>query len=95
MKASEDARKLAKKWHSQGKTPSDIGNLLGRDTSSVTRWLCVQKPIKKQGRPCSLTAAQVDFLEKKLDHMIIAANGQRAITIQDLKKAAQCKGILP
>ena len=88
---SEDERKLAKKWYSQGKKPSEIGNLLGRDTSSVTRLLCLQKPVKKQGRPCSLTTAQVDFLEKKLDQMIVAANGQRTVTVQDLKKAAKSK----
>ncbi|CAE7464626.1 Ikbke [Symbiodinium natans] len=97
-KMSENERGLAKKWYSQGKKPSEIGELLGRDTSSVTRLLCLQKPVLKQGRPCSLTMAQVDFLEKKLDDMIVKANGQRTVTVQDLKKTtktkASCRSIL-
>lgn len=88
---SADERKWAKNWYSEGKQPSEIADLLGRDTSSITRLLCLQKPVKKQGRPSALTKAQVDFLERKLDQMIVKADGQHTVTVEMLQKAAKVK----
>ena len=88
---SADERKWAKTWCSEGKEPSEIADLLGRDTSSITRLLCVQKPVKKQGRPSALTKAQIDFLECKLDQMIVTADGQHTVTVEMLQKAAKIK----
>ena len=88
---SADERKWAKTWYSEGKQPSEIAGLLGRDTSSITRLLCVQKPVKKQGRPSALTKAQIDFLERKLDQMIVKADGQHTVTVEMLQKAAKIK----
>ncbi|CAE7938979.1 unnamed protein product [Symbiodinium necroappetens] len=88
---SADERKWAKTWYSEGKQPSEIAGLLGRDTSSIARLLCVQKPVKKQGRPSALTKAQIDFLERKLDQMIVKADGQHTVTVEMLQKAAKIK----
>ena len=95
---SADERKWAKNWYSQGNQPSEIASMLGRDTSSITRLLCVQRPVKKQGRPSALTKAQIDFLERKLDQMIVKADGRHTVTVEMLQKAAKihasCRTIL-
>ena len=40
----------------------EIAELVGRGASSSIRLLCLQKPVKKQGLPSTLTKIQVDFL---------------------------------
>ena len=50
-KMSEEQRELARDRKSRGTKSSEIAELLGRDTSTMTRVLCMQKQPKKQGRP--------------------------------------------
>ena len=40
----------------------EIAELVGRGASSSIRLLCLQKPVKKQGLPSTLTKIQVEFL---------------------------------
>ncbi|CAE7255135.1 F52C9.6 [Symbiodinium natans] len=89
MTASE--RELAQRWYSEGKPPSAIAELLGRDSSTLTRLLCMQKVAQKQGRPAALTNAQVDMLERRLDELIVKADGQSTITVDKLRKATKVK----
>jgi transposase len=91
QKMTDEERKWAKEWYAQGKSPSAIAELLRRDVSTITRLLCMQKVVKKQGRPCALTVPQVDLLERRLDQMIVKANGTRTITVAALKKATKVK----
>ena len=90
-KMSEEQRELARDWYSRGKKPSEIAELLGRDTSTMTRLLCMQKEPKKQGRPKALTTAQVDLLERRLDELIVKVDGTTTITVETLKKATKSK----
>ncbi|CAE7522337.1 F52C9.6 [Symbiodinium sp. CCMP2592] len=90
-KMSEEQRELARDWYSRGKKPSEIAELLGRDTSTMTRLLCMQKQPKKQGRPKALTTAQVDLLERRLDELIVKVDGATTITVETLKKATKSK----
>ncbi|CAE7231400.1 F52C9.6 [Symbiodinium sp. CCMP2592] len=90
-KMSEEQRELARDWYSRGKKPSEIAELLGRDTSTMARLLCMQKQPKKQGRPKALTTAQVDLLERRLDELIVKVDGATTITVETLKKATKSK----
>jgi len=91
VKMTEKERALAQRWYDEGKSPSTIAELLDRDTSTLTRLLCKQEAAKKQGRPSALTKAQVDYLERKLDQMIVKADGQKMITVEALQKATKTK----
>ena len=90
-KLSDDERRLARKWYSEGKKPSEIAGLLDRDTSTLTRLLVMQIAKKMQGRPPMLTKADIDYLERTLDKMIVDANVKKTITVHTLKKATKCK----
>ncbi|CAE7511472.1 F52C9.6 [Symbiodinium pilosum] len=89
VKMTEEERSMARHWYSEGKSPSEIASLLDRDASTLTRLLCKQQPAKRQGRPCALTDAKVDYLERKLDEMIVKADGQKVVTVEALKKATK------
>ena len=66
-KLSAEEQRLASKWSwEQGKPPSEIASLLDRDKSTLTRFLVKQVSRKKQGRPCVLTNANIDFLERRV-----------------------------
>lgn len=92
-KLSADEIRLATEWYKKGKgkAPSEIATLLGRDKSVLTRLLVKQVPRKKQGRPLGLTGSQVDFLVRRLDEMIVKANGRYHVTAAMLKRSARCK----
>ena len=90
-KMTSEERRLAQEWYSQNKKPSEIAELLNRDTSTLTRLLCMKKAAKKQGRPEALTDAAVDLLERRLDELIVKADGRRTVTADWLMKATKCK----
>ena len=66
-KLSAEEQRLASKWYwEQGKAPSEIAGLLGRDKSTLTRLLVKQVSRKKQGRPPVFAEADIDLLERRL-----------------------------
>ena len=88
-KLSDDEIRLAKTWFEDCVEPSEIAERLGRDKSTITR-LCVKMvPRKKQGRKKTLSEAQVDFLEHRLDQLIKKAKGQYHITSHTLKRSTR------
>ena len=76
---SEEIR-LATKWWEEQLEPSEIAERLGRDKSTITRLLVAQVERRKQGRPKALTEAQVDFLVRRLDQLIVSAKGRWHVT---------------
>lgn len=90
-KLSPDEIRLAESWYSEGKRPSEIAELLGRDKSALTRLLCLQRARLPQGRPPLLQKPQVDLLQRRLHELIVKANGEKTVTVAALKKATKCK----
>ena len=84
---SEEQRELAR----DRTKSSEIAELLGRDTSTMTRGLCMQKQPKKQGRPKALTTAQGDLLERQSGELIAKVDGTTTITVETWKKATKSK----
>ena len=83
---------LAKKWCVEdGESTATIAERLGRDQSTITRLLVKRKARKSQGRPPVLTAAVVDNLEKRLNDMVVKADGKCEVTVAMLKKSSRCK----
>ena len=91
---SEEELRLAKKWKSEDKKPSEIAELLGRDKSTINRNLKRRRPRKKRGRRNLLTEVQVDALVEKLKDMIVTAKGRWEVTAAMLKRSARCKASL-
>ena len=81
---------LAKAWFvNDGEKPSEIARRLGRDKSTITRLLIKRRPRNAQGRKRLLTAAAVDKLEKKLEEMILKADGRHNVTVAMLKRSSR------
>ena len=91
-KLSSEELRLAKKWYFEDKKkPGEIAVLLGRDKSTLTRTLVKQVPRKKQGRPRVLSEADVDFLERRLDELIVKSMGKYHVTAALVRRSARCK----
>ncbi|CAE7818266.1 Ikbke [Symbiodinium sp. CCMP2456] len=75
----------------RNKKPSEIAELLNRDTSTLTRLLCMKTAAKKQGRPEVLSDAEVDMLERRLNQLIVKADGRSTVTVEAPMKATKCK----
>ena len=80
-KLSKEEIRLAEMWHKDdGMEPSEIGQLLRRDKSTITRLLVKRDLRKKDGRPQLLDVVAVDELIARLDHMIVVADGQYEVS---------------
>ena len=91
-KLSPEEQRLAKTWFcTDGKTPRDIAALLNRDKSTLTRLLVKQTIRKKQGRPPVLTEADIDFLERRLHHLIVKSMGKYHVTAAMVKRSTRSK----
>ena len=91
-KMSSEELRLAQQWYDEdGKSPLEISELLRRDKSTITRHLVKRTPKKRDGRPRSLTASDVDALESLLVSMIKRANRQYEVTLEILRKEAKCR----
>ena len=91
-KMCEKEVSLAKKWYVEdGESSATIAQRLGRNQSTITRLVVQRKKRRTQGRPPALTVAAVDRLEKRLDDMIIKADGQYEVTVSMLKRSARCE----
>ena len=90
-KISEEELRLAKKWFAAGVTPADIAERLGRDKSTVTRRCVKMLGRKRQGRKKALSEAQVDFLERRLEQLIVKAKGRYHVTAKMFKRSTRMK----
>lgn len=74
---SLDEVRLATSWYEDEKlAPAEIAERLGRNKATITRLLVKKVDRKRQGRPVALTDAQVDFLEHRLNELIVKADGK-------------------
>ena len=71
--------------------PSEIGELLRRDKSTITRLLVPRMERKKDGRPRLLKEDAIDELVAHLDHMIVTADGKYEITVDKLRRKARVR----
>ena len=90
-KLTPEELNVAKQLYAKDMDPSEIAALLGRDKSTLTRRLCLRKPLTKQGPRTSITEAQVDKVEKRLDEMIVKANGEKPVTIAQVMRSCRLK----
>jgi hypothetical protein len=83
---------LANDWYNRDSIqPSEIARRLKRDKSVITRHVIKKIQKKKQGRPAALTKAQVDFLEKTLNEMIVKADTETFVTAKMLRRRTRVK----
>ena len=81
---------MAKMWHKEdGMDPSEIGDLLRRDKSTMTRLLVKRTERKTDGRPQLLDDDAIDALAAHLDHMIVTADGKYEDTADKLRRHAR------
>ena len=86
-KLVQDEIRLAKMWHEEDDMPpSDIAQLLRRDKSTMTRLLVQRRERKKDGRPKLLDSAKIDEVVACLDHLIVTADGQYEVTVDQLRR---------
>ena len=82
--------------HQEGKSPSEIAKLMGRDLSGICRRLqrtkpSVAKSIAPVGRPPALSPAMVDKLVRTAEHMIRHANAKYQVTIKMVMASLKLK----
>ena len=81
---------MAKLWHKEdGMDPSEIGDVLRRDKSTMTRLLVKRTERKTDGRPQLLDDDAIDALAAHLDHMIFTADGKYEDTADKLRRHAR------
>ena len=87
---SPEGQRLASKWYwEHRKAPSEIAGLLGRDKSTLTRFLVKQVSRKKQGRPPLLSEADMDVFERRLHELIVKSMGKYHVTAAMLKRSSR------
>ena len=80
-KLTDEEIRLARMWFSGGgMDASEIGGLLRRDKSTLTRLLVMNNERKKEGRPLILDDDAVDKLVSLLDFMVVSASARTAGT---------------
>ena len=83
---------MAKLWHKEdGMDPSEIGDVLCRDKSTMTRLLVKRTERKTDGRPQLLDDDAIDALVAHLDHMIVTADGEYEVTVDKLRRHARVR----
>ena len=96
---SEEAKVLIRSlYHDHGEEPSEIGEKLGRDQSTICRILfTARKKPGKVGRPRALSDAQVDRLAKKTQELVQKnekRTPKRDVTKKQIKHSARVKASL-
>lgn len=87
---SQVERALAFKWLKEGKVPSDIADLLGRDKGTISRQLAKPKStVPRLGRKKVVTEAHYERLQKALDALIAQAKAQKEVTLAMVKTRAR------
>ena len=82
---------VAKQLYAKDMDPSKIAALLGRSKSTLARRLCLRMPLTKQGPRTSITKAQVDKVEKRMDEMIVKANGEEPVSVAQVMRSCRLK----
>ena len=90
VRFSQVERALAFKWIKEGKSPTDVADLLGRDKGTISRQLAKPKDTVPQlGRKKELTEADYEKLEKGLDELIKKAKAESEVTLFMVKARAR------
>ncbi|CAE8720920.1 unnamed protein product [Polarella glacialis] len=89
---SGEEKEFLAKWHEEGKTPTEIAELLGRDLSSVFRHvkaMSSKKKAKPVGRPPSLSSKEVDRIVSKAKDLIKVADSKYQVTASMIRPGAR------
>ena len=87
---SQVERALAFKWLEDGKVPSDIADLLGRDKGTISRQLAKPKnAVPRLGRKNVVTEAHYGRLQKALDALVAKAKAEKEVTLAMVKTRAR------
>jgi hypothetical protein len=82
--------RLVKMWHKEdGMYPSEIGDVLRRDKSTMTRLLVKRTERKTDRRPQLLDDDAIDALVAHIDHIIVTADGKYEVTVDKLRRHAR------
>lgn len=88
---------LARRLQAQDKSVSEIARILGRDKGTVSLQLNAASSStssarkRKSGRQPALTAARIDRLESKVNHMTKIADAEYQVTVKMIKQALGLK----
>ena len=84
--------RLAKMWFNEDEmTPAEIGKLLRRDKSTMTRLLVKQDERLSRGQPKAMSSDEIDSLVGVLNRMLVEANGEYEVTAAMLRREARVK----
>lgn len=89
---SDEEKEFLAKWHEEGKTPTEMAELLGRDLSSVFRHvkaMSSKKKAKPVGRPPSLSPKEVDRIVSKAKDLIKVADSKYQVTASMIRTGAR------
>ncbi|CAE8608797.1 unnamed protein product, partial [Polarella glacialis] len=89
---SGEEKEFLAKWHEEGKTTTEIAELLGRDLSSVFRHvkaMSSKKKAKPVGRPPSLSSKEVDCIVSKAKDLIKVADSKYQVTASMIRTGAR------
>ena len=79
---SQEEVRLARQWYLvDNLSPKDNATRLGRDKSTLTRFLVKRAPRKPRGRKQLLSEATRSRIETKLKELVQAADGKHEITV--------------
>lgn len=86
-KMSSEEIRLANMWYKEdGKSCYEIAQLLHRGVATIVNRVRHRMLLKKQGRPCALTDAQVRAAAAMLEKMVRKAKGEYEVTAEMLRR---------
>ena len=89
---SAEEMRLAMTWYQEDDmTPGEIGKLLRRDKSTMTRLLVKQSERLSRGQPKALSSDEVDRVVGVLNRMLAEADGEHEVTAAMLRREARVK----
>jgi hypothetical protein len=98
---TDTEKALLQTWQEEGKTPTEVADLLGRDLSSVARHFkddgpsSSKKAMKKVGRPPALTEKRIDRVVATFYKMIEAAYEGMPTSKRAPRHWSTCRKLLP
>ena len=91
-KMSSEEMRLANMWYKEdGKSCYEIAQLLHRSVGTIVNRVRHRMRLKKQGRPCALTGAQVRVATAMLEKMVRKAKSEYEVTAEMLTKRLRLK----
>ena len=88
---SDNEKGIIREQAQEGMEPVDIAGLLGRDLSTITRFLGQKKQPNPIGRPQELTSGHVDKIVEVLESMVDKADGEEEVTLPMVMRRAKTK----